>query len=265
MTTQPDKPEYEESFIERLELMWGKGFLSPGGADEVRAILSGEDLARKRVLDIGCGAGGAALLLVREYDVAEVVGIDVVPLLVEKARRLSSRTGLGDRIVVKLVEPGRLPFEDGAFDAVFTKDSLLHMPDKLAAFREIHRVLRPGGLFLGSDWLAGENINHCESWARFMELRRPSFVMVRAEAMIEAMRASGFENIAATDRNAWFVNIAAHDLHAVEGPLRDELQRLLGSEAYHDWLAVRRAIAGAASSGALRPTHLRSVKPRAAE
>ena len=65
-----------------------------------------------------------------------------------------------------------------------------------------------------------------------------------------------------TDRNAWFVEIAARDVRAVEGNFRDKLRQLLGEEGYAEWLAVRRAIAGAALSGALRPTHMRALKSR---
>lgn len=256
----PRKDEYDEGFIARLEMMWGEGFLSPGGADEVRAILAGEDLSGKCVLDIGCGAGGAELLLVREFKTKQVVGIDVVPILVERARRLCAEARLSERIAIERVEPGPLPFADSAFNVVFTKDALLHMPDKRAAFREIARVLAPGGLFVGSDWLAGENIATCPHWARFIALRRPSFVMASAGQMAEAMRAARFESITMTDRNEWFVDITARDVEAVTGHLRKSLLGLLGEDGYGDWLAVRRAIAGAAASGSLRPTHLRAIR-----
>jgi phosphoethanolamine N-methyltransferase len=251
--------EYEENFVECLEMLWGEGFLSPGGALEVRTILNDEKLSNRTVLDIGCGTGGAELLLATEYQVDRVVGIDIVPLLIERAQRLCERTELGDRILFKLVELGPLPFLPATFDVVFTKDTLLHMPDKLAALRDIHRVLRPGGLLLGSDWLAGENIAECPFWARFIELRRPSFVMVPPEAMMAAMREAGFTDISMSDRRAWLADLALHDLQAVEGPLRERLSQMLG-EGYEDWVAVRRAIAGSARSGSLRPMHLKAVK-----
>jgi SAM-dependent methyltransferase len=175
-------------------------------------------------------------------------------------RRLCQETGLTDRVEVKTVEPGSLPFGDAAFDAVFTKDALLHIPDKLEIFREIYRVLRPGGLFIGSDWLAGENIDRCPAWAHFIELRRPSFVMASPAAMRSAMSAAGFERMTLTDRNAWFIDVADHDVNAVEGPLRESLHQLFSEAVYEEWAAVRRAIAGAARSGALRPTHMRALK-----
>ena len=66
-------------------MMWGEGSLSPGGADEVKSILAGEDLVGASVLDIGSGAGGAALLMARDYGIAKVLGIDVVPELVKRS------------------------------------------------------------------------------------------------------------------------------------------------------------------------------------
>jgi len=227
----------------------------------VRLILAGEDFSGKRVLDIGCGAGGAELLLVREFNAEKVIGIDVVPQLARRARRLCREAGLARRIEVKTVKPGRLPFKNTAFDVVFTKDALLHVADKAGIFGEIHRILRPGGLFVGSDWLAGENIDRCSAWARFIELRRPSFVMTSAAGMTEAMHRAKLERICLTDRNTWFADVAACDLRNVEGPLRNSLGRLLGEAGYDDWISVRRAIAGAAVSGALRPTHMRAFKP----
>jgi phosphoethanolamine N-methyltransferase len=258
--SRPDtEPEYDENFFVRLEMMWGEGFLSPGGAEEVRTIASTTEIAGKRVLDIGSGAGGAALLLAREFGASRVVGIDVVPALVERARELAS--GI-DRVRFERVEPGPFPFEPSSFDVVFTKDALLHFPDKNQAFAEISRVLVAGGVFIGSDWLAGENIARCPAWARFIELRRPSFAMVGAEAMIAAMRRAGFEDIRTVDRNAWFADAAERDVATVEGPLRAALLGVLGEAGYREWLDVRNAVAGAARSGALRPTHLFAQRPQ---
>ena len=54
--------QYPDDFVAGIEWMWGEGFLSPGGPDEVRALLEGVDLAGCRVLDVGSGLGAVDTL-----------------------------------------------------------------------------------------------------------------------------------------------------------------------------------------------------------
>ena len=69
--------QYSKTFTDALQFMWGKGFLSPGGPEEVDDMLRGEVVTGRRVLDIGSGLGGVDLLLVERHGAGEVVGIDV--------------------------------------------------------------------------------------------------------------------------------------------------------------------------------------------
>ncbi len=78
--------EYTEEFVAGLEWIWGEGFLSPGGDDEVAAILEGFNIDGTEVLDIGCGLGAIDLLLVRKHGAARVTGIDIEPPLIARAR-----------------------------------------------------------------------------------------------------------------------------------------------------------------------------------
>lgn len=58
-------PEYDDKAIRFLESLWGEGFLSPGGSKEVDRIVSYLGFTGARVLDRGCGAGGATLHLAK--------------------------------------------------------------------------------------------------------------------------------------------------------------------------------------------------------
>ena len=64
--------EYTEEFIAKLEVAFGRGFLSPGGGEEVGKIVEGLDLEGKEVLDIGVGIGGPACLLVANHNAKRV-------------------------------------------------------------------------------------------------------------------------------------------------------------------------------------------------
>jgi phosphoethanolamine N-methyltransferase len=256
-----DGVQYPDHFVERLHTVWGTGFLSPGGPQEVREIARDIDLAGKVLLDIGCGTGGPSIVLAREMNAACVVAVDVEAPLLERAADYAGKAGVGHKIEFKLVEPGPLPFEDATFDLVFTKDALIHIADKAAIYREALRVLRPGGAFVASDWLGGENTATSPAWLRFRELGHLDFTMATAPETEATMTAAGFEAVSTRDRNDWYAELSCTELDQVEGPLRDQLIEAVGEEIYAHWVQVRRALAGAVAVGALRPTHLRGYKP----
>ncbi len=145
--------QYSKAFVAALQFMWGEGFLSPGGPEEVAALLQGEDLRGRRVLDIGSGVGGVDALLVTRHGADEVVGTDVEFALVAEATARVAAKGLSHRICFVAVDPGPLPFADECFDLVLSKDSMVHIADKSALYREVLRVLKPGCPFVASDWL----------------------------------------------------------------------------------------------------------------
>ena len=114
--------------------------------------------AGDRVLDAGCGCGFDsfnASMLVGES--GSVVGVDLSPEMLAVARSgLAAWQPRNLTFVECSVE--RLPFDDEAFDLVISNGALNLVPDKAAAFRELSRVLRPGGKFVVADLLVDEAI-----------------------------------------------------------------------------------------------------------
>lgn len=256
------EPQYPQHFVDRLEILWGEGFLSPGGPAEVREIVRGLDLAGKTVLDIGCGTGGVDFVLAGELGAGRVIAVDVESGLLEQARgRLeAAHPGLKDRIEFTLVAPGPLGWPDASFDVVFSKDAMIHIPDKAAIFREVLRVLKPGGVFAASDWLGGEDMT-TPAWRRYQELGHLDFAMATAAETEARLREAGFAEVSSVDRNAWYAEITRQEVRDLEGPLRAPLVEAVGEELYLHWLEVRRALSDAVIDGSLRPTHLRGVRP----
>ncbi len=113
------------------------------------------------VLDLGCGVGHTLRRIAQRARLA--VGADATPGMLEGARTLLARDGLANALLV--VTPAEaLPFLDGAFDAVACRVAAHHFADAGAAFREVRRVLRPGGRFVLSDSYAPDD----ESLDRFI-------------------------------------------------------------------------------------------------
>lgn len=103
-----------------------------------------------RVLDVGCGTGKPAVELVRTTG-CRAVGITVSRWQVDEARRYVAERGFADRVEIELADAMELPYEDASFDAVWALESMVHMPDRLRALREMARVARPGAPVVISD------------------------------------------------------------------------------------------------------------------
>lgn len=252
--------EYDDDFVAVVEAMWGEGFLSPGGPEEVARILEGASLVGGRVLDVGCGTGGCDLELVQRHGAAEVVGIDVEPQLVERCRTLAKAKGLLDQLTFQLVEPGPFPFSDASFDFVFSKDSMIHIPDKDALYREVLRVLRPGGYFLASDWLRGFEGQNSATMERWMATADLTFAMTTPEKTAEAMKKAGFGEVEVRNCNRWFREQSSRDLAQVEGPARTAIREVWGDEGVERYIHRTRLRIEIVDSGELSPCHLKARK-----
>jgi arsenite methyltransferase len=100
---------------------------------------------RERVLDLGSGAGTDSLVAAQMVgDEGRVVGIDMTPEMLAKARAAAAEMGAGNVEFVE-GEGERLPFADGSFDVVISNGVIDLIPDKDAVFAELFRVLAPGG------------------------------------------------------------------------------------------------------------------------
>ena len=100
---------------------------------------------RERVLDLGCGAGTDSLVAAQMVaPEGRVVGVDMTPEMLAKARRSASEMG-AENVEFVEGEAERLPFPDESFDVVISNGVIDLIPDKEAVFGELVRVLRPGG------------------------------------------------------------------------------------------------------------------------
>ena len=220
--------EYTEDFITALQWMWGDGYLSPGGPEEVAALLQDVDLTGRRVLDIGCGLGAIDALLVQSYGAGRVVGIDVEPALITHAEKRASAAGISDRVQFRLVQPGPLPFADLSFDVVFSKDSIIHIEDKNALYEDVLRVLKPGGLFVGSDWLCGGDGEYSTEMKAWLDVVSLTFEMKNLAQTKQALQQSGFIHVVLKDRNAWYKKEIKSELATLAGERYRGLARLIG-------------------------------------
>jgi len=252
--------EYDDRMLKLLQIIWGEGFLSPGGPQAVRAIVEGLDLKDKAVLDIGCGVGGLDEVLAGEFG-AKVIGVDVAKLVVQLGQERIARSPHKNRIEIRLTEPGPLPFPDASFDVVFGKDAWLHIPDKAAFFAEVSRVLKPGGIVACGDWMKAPG-PYSSDMEYFFKMEGLTYNLVTLAEYGELVHGAGFQDVTLQDITDQSQVVAREELARMKGELYGVLTKALGADSRDFFIEDWRSLTVVLDKGELRPARMRARKPR---
>jgi ubiquinone/menaquinone biosynthesis C-methylase UbiE len=136
-----------------------------------------------QVLDVGCGSGWASRLLAEKACDGRVVGIDISDEMIRVAREGSTAF---PNATFEVASAEDLPFENSRFTDAFSMESLYYYVDMTRALREIHRVLKAGGLFVTVVDLYQEN-EPSHQWIETLQvpvhlLSTPEYSAVFAQA-----------------------------------------------------------------------------------
>jgi phosphoethanolamine N-methyltransferase len=251
--------EYHDAMITMLELIWGAGFMVPGGEGNVAKLAEGLDLRGKRVLDIGSGLGGPAFLLARKYG-AHVVGTDIDARLVECAQRRAEEFGLSAATEFILVEPGPLTFSDESFDFVASSGAFTQIENKKEMFGECLRVLKPGGFVTCYEWMKSEG-DYSEDMLHWFKLEGLTYAMATREQYEEALREAGFVDVEVRDRSEWYRDCVQEEYEKMKTELYPRMVELMGKKDAGHFLKNWRAMVVVCVKGEMRQGYCRARKP----
>ena len=155
---------------------WGFQFLSPARDAEV--------------LDCGCGGGANLQKLLEACPEGHVRGIDYSEVSVEKSRQVNAAAIQAGRCEVLQASVMELPFAENQFDLVTAFETVYFWPDLAQSFREVRRVLKPGGTFFICNECGGDNAKD-EKWTKMIDGMK-IYKDVQLKAVLEQ---AGFETV----------------------------------------------------------------------
>ncbi|MBM7655019.1 class I SAM-dependent methyltransferase [Neobacillus cucumis] len=175
---------------------FGVGGAHPGGIHLTQNILSQENISEKSViLDAGCGTGQTAAFLYQQYR-ANVFGIEINPIMVEKAKSRFQTLQLPISLIQGSIE--EVPFADNTFDFILS-ESVLAFVNKPKALQEFYRVLKKGGRLLANEMTMNRLVSDQEA-AEIMNFYAVDSLLLEKD-WEKYLKSAGFQNIKIEEQN----------------------------------------------------------------
>ncbi|KTF89465.1 hypothetical protein cypCar_00013283 [Cyprinus carpio] len=192
-----DNQQYTRRGILRYEKMFGSGYVSTGGFNTTKEFVDMLNLtAGQKVLDVGCGIGGGDFYMAKvQFEVSDAT-----------KRR----------------------FPDAAFDVVYSRDTILHIRDKLDLFGKFYSWLKPGGKLLISDYCCGE-----KPWSPAFQdyIIQRGYILYTPQRYGQFLTEVGFSNVRAEDRTEQFIQVIKAELQRAE-EMKEEFIQEFSQEDY---------------------------------
>ncbi len=199
--------------------------------------------------------------MVRDFGAQHVVGVDVEQLVCDHARQSTKQAGLSEQIDIQLISPGfPMPFADATFDIVFSKDSIVHIPDKEQMAIDVLRLHKPGGWFVSSDWLISHDNQPSPGMMDYIRSEDLDFGMASPSRYENALAAAGFSSVELSNRNAWYTPIAEQELQRMLGDERAAFDATMGKEGIDHQIQTWTLMLEVLKSGEHCPHHFRAQK-----
>jgi len=233
-----DSSQYVESSILQYESIYGEDFVSPGGRDLAFEMIAGMALApTSRVLDVGCGLGGSAFVMARDFGL-RVEAIDLSRNMLALAERKLAANGLADRVNLQWGDCLELECTD-RYDAIYSRDVFLHIADKARLLAVLKAALKPGGQLLFTDYCCAAK-PWSDEFSAYVQER--GYSLHTTDEYAELIEAAGFEQVDARDVTQRFIELLRTELDRIESLPLAQTQR---DKLWHSWrLKLERAETG---------------------
>jgi len=148
---------WENPAIRVRHAIWGEGFRGPGGATFVLELVKPFAINNSMsMLDFGCGAGGPARTIAKEFDVW-ITGIERDRDLVDLGKLLSTKAGMERKAEIIAYDPENFVTRSGGFDCIYTIETLFRFPAREVVLARLENVLKTRGQLTIADYVRSDD------------------------------------------------------------------------------------------------------------
>merc|ERR1712079_901512 len=208
-----DQNQYTRKGILRYEAIFGRTYVSVGGETTTKDFVERLDLKPgMKVLDIGCGIGGSAFYMARNYGV-DVYGIDLAQnmIAIAKEKRETKTAGIRHRTQFHVDDATVMDYPESFYDLVYSRDTILHIEDKLSLFKLFHKTLKPGGSLFITDYCKGDVPAHSAEFTKYVAQR--GYVLKTVKQYGDLLKKAGFGRVEAVDVTKYFIEVSTNELN----------------------------------------------------
>jgi SAM-dependent methyltransferase len=204
--------------------LWGRGFVTPGGRDEVLSLVGPLRLGPAMTfLDVAAGLGGAVRAVAESLNV-DAVGYERDLALVHAGMALSTEYGFARRAPVRVFDPESFDLPPARYDGALAREATYAVRDKERFLRVVKQGLKPMGSLVFADFVLDRGADGAAALADWAPLPDVTPALWTRERYEDCLKSLGFEFLAVADTSDAYRALVMEGWEALTH--RDELHRL---------------------------------------
>ncbi|KAF2369029.1 S-adenosyl-L-methionine-dependent methyltransferase [Trinorchestia longiramus] len=225
-----DSNQYSIKNILKYERIFGHNWVSTGGEKTTKEFCERLKLkSGQYVLDVGCGTGGSAFYMAETYG-ARVLGVDLSSHMISIAQDRLKNTAkdVQEKVEFKLEDITKSSYPAATFDVIYSRDTILHIPNKEELFSQLKEFLKPDGVLFVTDYCRGDQ-THSQQFLDYVQQRGYDLRTVKEYGGI--LEKCGYKNVVAEDKTKDFISILGDELRRFE-PTKETFIKEFSAEDY---------------------------------
>ncbi len=248
---------YDEKALSTLAVLFAPGFVHLGAKTWMEQLPQEQELAGKKILDFGSGAGGPACFIAQNYD-AQVTGVEISKLLVEYSQALAHHTKLIGRLEFIQVPELPLPFNH-KFDMAYSINKISSCKNKDLVFSELSRVLRSHATLIIMDWFH-KSAHYSEATQAFFKFTDGIFYLNTPQEYLQQLEKNKLSYVNFKDNTKNTLKLCETLITELKTTHQGEIVTQFGAEYFEWWLEYWSLLYAAMQSGDLLTGHVRGIR-----